>query len=279
MKCENLFYLSALFSVYTVSIILAKQADYYEVLGLKKGASDKQIKRAFRKLALKFHPDKNKEKGAEEKFREIAKAYEVLGDPEKKKKYDTYGHMDDQPFGGGGGGFPSHSFDFGDFFKGFDDAFSAHKQGHHKHQQGFKFSFGGNGGNFFNFDDLFDDDDDEDDDNGSHFFHDFFHDDDDDDFYQDAFGFEDDLFGNLHHHSQYDHASNHHQNIRNQHQRLHKHNHEKHQRNHQRARMHHHHPHHNHAQAHASSYTQGGRTCRTVTQRIGNMVTTHTECS
>lgn len=279
MKCENLLYLSAVCSIYTVSIILAKQADYYEVLGLKKGASDKQIKRAFRKLALKFHPDKNKEKGAEEKFREIAKAYEVLGDPDKKKKYDTYGHTDDQQFGGGGGGFPSQSFDFGDFFKGFDDAFSAHREGHHKHQQGFKFSFGGNGGSFFNFDDLFEDDDD-DDDNGSHFFHDFFHDDDDDDFYQDGFDFDDDLFGNLHHHSQYDHASNHRQNIHNQHQKMHRFNHEMNQRNHQRAHnMHHHHPHHNHAQAHASSYTQGGRTCRTVTQRMGNMVTTHTECS
>ncbi|OWF39300.1 DnaJ-like subfamily B member 9 [Mizuhopecten yessoensis] len=108
MNCENLLYLCALCSIYTTSIILAKQADYYDVLGLKKGATDKQIKRAFRKLALKFHPDKNKEKGAEEKFREIAKAYEVLGDPGEKKQYDTYmfDHTDDQQSGGDGSGFP-----------------------------------------------------------------------------------------------------------------------------------------------------------------------------
>lgn len=56
-----------------MSIIMAKQVDLYEILGVKKGATDRQIKRAFRKLALKYHPDKNREEGAEEKFREIAK--------------------------------------------------------------------------------------------------------------------------------------------------------------------------------------------------------------
>merc|ERR1711963_889779 len=59
--------------------------DLYKVLGVKRDASDKAIKKAFRKLALQYHPDKNKEEGAEEKFMEISKAYEILSDPEKKK--------------------------------------------------------------------------------------------------------------------------------------------------------------------------------------------------
>ena len=58
--------------------------DYYEVLGLSKGASDEEIKRAFRKLAKQYHPDVNKEPGAEEKFKEIGEAYSVLSDPQKK---------------------------------------------------------------------------------------------------------------------------------------------------------------------------------------------------
>lgn len=65
--------------------------DYYRTLGIQKGANDEDIKKAYRKLALKFHPDKNKAAGAEEKFKEIAEAYEVLSDKKKREVYDRYG--------------------------------------------------------------------------------------------------------------------------------------------------------------------------------------------
>ena len=87
---------------------MADKRDYYEVLGLKKGASEAEIKKAFRKMAMKYHPDKNPgDKDAEEKFKEINEAYAVLSDPEKKEKYDKFGHAGVDPnagFGGGGAG-------------------------------------------------------------------------------------------------------------------------------------------------------------------------------
>ena len=67
---------------------MSEKRDYYEVLGLSKGASDEEIKRAYRKMAKKYHPDINKEPGAEEKFKEVNEAYEVLSDPQKKAAYD-----------------------------------------------------------------------------------------------------------------------------------------------------------------------------------------------
>ena len=66
--------------------------DYYDILGISKGASTDEIKSAYRKLAMQFHPDKNKDAGAEEKFKEISEAYAALSDPQKRKVYDQYGH-------------------------------------------------------------------------------------------------------------------------------------------------------------------------------------------
>ena len=92
---------------------MAEKRDYYEVLGLQKGASDDEIKKAFRKMALKYHPDKNPgDKAAEEKFKEANEAYEVLSDPDKKSKYDRFGFAGVDPsYGGGADGFGG----FGDF--------------------------------------------------------------------------------------------------------------------------------------------------------------------
>jgi len=89
---------------------MAEKRDYYEVLGLRKGATDNEIKSAFRKMAMKYHPDKNPgDKKAEEHFKEVNEAYSVLSDQDKKNKYDRFGHAGVDPnagFGGGGfGGF------------------------------------------------------------------------------------------------------------------------------------------------------------------------------
>lgn len=214
--------------IFINNISAALNKDYYEILGVKRTASDREIKKAFRKLAIKYHPDKNKGKDAEEKFREIAQAYEVLSDAEKRKKYDQFGEAAFE--NGGSGGSHSFNFNFDDFFHHFDDAFAFHSghrkghEGHHHHGHGFRMPFGSNGG-FFNFDDLFDDMN-----SGGDMFEEFggF----------EPFGSGNSFFGS--------HFSN----------DIHK------------------------AQYH--SYQQrsssGGR-CRTVTQRVGNMVTTYTQCS
>jgi DnaJ-class molecular chaperone len=78
--------------------------DYYKILGITRGASDDDIKKAYRKLALKYHPDKNKEASAEEKFKEVAEAYEILSDPKKKDIFDKYGEEGLKMNGGAGGG-------------------------------------------------------------------------------------------------------------------------------------------------------------------------------
>lgn len=88
--------------------------DYYEVLGVAKDADEKEIKKAFRKLAKKYHPDVSKEDDAEEKFKEAQEAYAVLSDPQKRSQYDQFGHSAFE--GPQGGGFDFGNFDFGDIF-------------------------------------------------------------------------------------------------------------------------------------------------------------------
>jgi molecular chaperone DnaJ len=97
--------------------------DYYDVLGVSKGSSADEIKKAYRKLAIKYHPDKNpNDKTAEEKFKEAAEAYEILSNPEKKQRYDHYGHAG---VGGasGGGGYGGGGMNMEDIFSQFGDIF------------------------------------------------------------------------------------------------------------------------------------------------------------
>lgn len=95
--------------------------DLYEILGVKKDASEADIKKAYRRLAMEWHPDKHKgDKTAEEKFKEINKAYETLSDPQKKSMYDQFGDSASNFGGGGGGGFNGGGFDFNGFQGNFD---------------------------------------------------------------------------------------------------------------------------------------------------------------
>ena len=102
---------------------MADKRDYYEVLGVNKGSSDAEIKKAYHKLAMKYHPDKNPgDKEAEEKFKEVNEAYEILSDPDKKDKYDRFGFAGVDPnFGAGQGGFGGFG-GFGNFGGGFGGA-------------------------------------------------------------------------------------------------------------------------------------------------------------
>ena len=89
--------------------------DYYEVLGLQKGASEEEIKKAYRQMAKKYHPDLNPgDKAAEEKFKEVGEAYEVLSDSEKRARYDQFGHAGVDPNFGAGPGGGAYNVDFGD---------------------------------------------------------------------------------------------------------------------------------------------------------------------
>ncbi len=99
---------------------MVKKRDYYEILGVERSATEIQIKKAYRKIALKYHPDKNpNDKEAEEKFKEAAEAYEVLSNPEKRQRYDQFGHAG--VGGASGGGFGGMNMD--DIFSQFGDIF------------------------------------------------------------------------------------------------------------------------------------------------------------
>ena len=128
---------------------MADTKDYYQILGVTKSASPEEIKKAYRKLALQYHPDRNKGKDTEGKFKEVTKAYEVLSDPQKKQTYDQFGHAAFEqgagqgPFGGAGGPFGGFGQQGGPFsytyttggdggagfdFGGFNDPFEIFEQ-------------------------------------------------------------------------------------------------------------------------------------------------------
>ncbi|KAM9753021.1 dnaJ homolog subfamily B member 9a [Menidia menidia] len=151
-------------------LILAKKY-YYEILGVPKGATERQIKKAFHKLAMKFHPDKNKSPDAEARFREIAEAYEVLSDETRRREYDQFGGT--THFTGEtqdrhkSGSHQTFSFNFDDMFKDFNiysqnrharhrRHFEEHsrspKEPHSKHKRHFQSGFGAG-----IFDDMYDD--------------------------------------------------------------------------------------------------------------------------
>lgn len=97
--------------------------DYYNILGVDKNATESEIKKAYRKAALKYHPDKNPgDKQSEEKFKEAAEAYDVLGNKEKRDNYDRFGTADGNPFGGGSSQY-GHGFNMDDIFSQFGDIF------------------------------------------------------------------------------------------------------------------------------------------------------------
>lgn len=146
----------------TLSVCQAKK-DYYKSLGVERDASSKDIKKAFRKMALKYHPDKNPDTDTTKKFREVAEAYEVLSDEDKRRQYDRKGH---NAWGSAdSGGFKPGNFNFDDLFKGFDDQFfkdmNMDMKGHFANHFGsHKAAHEGAGGAFnfhenLNFEDLF----------------------------------------------------------------------------------------------------------------------------
>ena len=103
---------------------MSSKRDFYEILGVTKSATADEIKKAYRKVAMQFHPDSNPgDKAAEEKFKEAAEAYEVLSDEQKRAKYDHYGHAAFGPGAGGGGGFGGGGMNMDDIFSNFGDIF------------------------------------------------------------------------------------------------------------------------------------------------------------
>ncbi|XP_071961292.1 uncharacterized protein [Antedon mediterranea] len=145
-KMHKIKYIVFIIAIICFFGVLAKKAkDYYKILEVDKKASQQEIKKAFRKLAIKYHPDKNKDPDAEKKFVEIAKAYEVLYDPEKRKQYDQLGasHYESHTKGGGShSGGQESKFNYNEFFKNFDDTvrFGKRKNAKQNKKSGHKFN-------------------------------------------------------------------------------------------------------------------------------------------
>ena len=186
--------------------------DYYKVLGVERDASAREIKKAFRNLALKYHPDKNPDKDTSKKFRQIAEAYEILRDEDKRRQYDQNGH---NAWGGSSSdGFKPGNFNFDDLFKDFDDDFFGDLKGHFSQHFGSHKMAHESAGGHFDMGDV----------NFEEFFNSPFgkHNDDH------MFGKDINMFGNMN-------------NIKKE--------------------------------------SRNGQSCKTVTQKVGNMVTTYTHCS
>ncbi|MCW8346103.1 MULTISPECIES: molecular chaperone DnaJ [Vibrio] len=112
--------------------------DFYEVLGVGRDASERDIKKTYKRLAMKYHPDRNQgDESAADKFKEVKEAYEILTDPQKKAAYDQYGHAAFEQGGMGGGGFGGGAGDFGDIFGDvFGDIFGGGRRGQSRAQRG-----------------------------------------------------------------------------------------------------------------------------------------------
>ncbi|CAL4122519.1 unnamed protein product [Meganyctiphanes norvegica] len=235
-----------------MGVIVYCAQDYYQILGVKKNAKERDIKKAFRKLAIQYHPDKNQEEGAKEKFVEAAQAYEVLSDEDKRREYDMLGHASftqKQTGGSGGGGGGGHrgahfnNFNFDDIFAHFDDVFGDDFFSAHGHQE-----------NIIDIDDIF---------GAGGFGHNGFGQEFGD------FGSQDSFFGgfqqNTDHMRRHQEAHMRAQNMHHGHQQ-------------QQQQNNFHNAHNVHMNRRSGSFG-GGKSCKTVTQRVGNMVTTYTTCS
>lgn len=126
---------------FVASVLAADEInqDYYEILGVKKDATKQEIHKAFRQLARKYHPDKNKDKGAQDEFIKIFKAYETLSDEKKRKEYDERSSQPNHGSFNGHHGWHTNTmngFDMNDFFKQYEDQLFKHAQNMHSHHQG-----------------------------------------------------------------------------------------------------------------------------------------------
>mgnify|MGYP002716020422 CR=1 FL=1 len=224
------------------------EQDYYEILGVKKDATKQEIHRAFRQLAKKYHPDKNKEKGASEEFMKIFKAYETLSDEKKRKDYDEQSKRQTHSMNGwhttsAGMG----DFDINEFFKQYEDQFmrhtqhfNQHNQHHHQHHHNSheRFTFHG-----VNLDDLFHDIDQDELSSFSNLFeahnHNHFHHPS-----EDHYGVGDTYFGNLFPNHAYNNLHDHY-----------------------------------HHQVHYANQRANGYSCKTVTRQVNGVMMTQTSCS